>query len=389
MDRSRVQTKIDQVRGAIPTDADSLWALPRGRSASGAAPSQIEQLYEITYAPRCGSMVFWTIEKIEAGRHEATDDFEEWEFLEPEPERWAPFGRCAEATVYLHTETGAVAVTSADEIKAGSRRLRRLAPDIFEFFDRFALGPEYPTIAMDPSQMTVHLGDEDGWLGLLESAGCYEPDVLRQLKAQWDGQYLQPTTEPPRAWTEAEPGASEREFEEKFARIKAAANKVFKKPAKLAAWDLDRMGIGHFEGASMTVKPPMRQDLWRLYGQQSASDYGVLQFFPDEILYERTDDLAETFRTCGIDPAGSGQWIAIAQYHEKATLLLHKESGEVAGLEPAPARRVRSFSPDLFAFVNEYAMGPRHGELCFNPKDRKQARNSQHWIEFLHANGLI
>lgn len=388
MDR-RIRDKVEQVRAAISVERQGLWSLPSGRSGSGTAPIQIEQLYELTCAPRCGSLVFWTVEQIEEGRVEVPDDFEEWEFAEPEPESWAPFGRCSNATLYLRTESGEVAVTSADELKAGSDRLRRLAPDLFDFFERFALGPEYPTITMDPTQMTVHLGDVDGWLGLLEAAGCYEARELRELGSQWDQQLVSLTTEPPRAWKEAITGASEREFEEKLARLKTAANRVFKKPAKIGARDLDRMGIGHYEGSSMTIRPSMRRDLWRLYQHQSASDYGVLQFFPDEILYERTDGLVKEFEACGVDPAGSDRWLAIAQYHGKATLLLHKVNGEVAGLEPAPAKRVRSFGSDLFEFLNEYGMGPKHGELVYNPKDRKQARNSQHWLEFLQASGLI
>lgn len=384
-----MQGKIERIRAAIPADREGRWSLPPGRSASGAVPTQIERLYEVTYAPRCGSLVFWTAEQIESGRAEVLDDFEEWEFLEPEPERWAPFGRCDNATVYLHTVSGEVAVTSADEIKAGSSRLLTLAPDIVEFFDRFALGPEYPTITMNPSQMTVYLGDGDGWLGLLESAGCFEESDLRELESQWNRQYVRPTTEPPQAWVEAAPSATEREFEEKLARIRTAADRVLKKPAKIESWDLDRMGIGHYKGASMTIRPSTRKDLWRLYRKQSASDYGVLQFFPDEFLYERTGELADAFESCGVDPSGSDQWLAIAQYHGNATLLLHKDSGEVVGLEPAPAKRLRSFGPDLFEFVNEYAMGSKHSELSYNPKDRKQSRNSQHWLEFLRSAGLI
>jgi hypothetical protein len=389
MNRNRALAKVEQVRAVLSAADERRWSLPPGRSRSGAAPASMEQLYEITYAPRCGSLQFWTVEQIQDGWAEVADDFEDWEFLEADPEQWAPIGRCGNATVYLNTESGEVAVTSADEIKAGSNRLRRLAPDVFAFLDRFALGPEYPTITMAPEQMEVDVADVDGWLGVLESAGCFVEDELQDLKAEWNRQRVHLTTEPPQAWVEADASDSEREFEQKLARIKAAANRVYKKPAKIEAWDLDRMGIGHYEGASMTIRPSMRQDLWRLYRRQSASDYGVLQFFSDDIIYERTDQLAQAFETCGVDPVGSDQWLAIAMYHEKATLLLHKETGEVAGLEPDPARCVRSFSPDLFAFMNEYAMGSRHDALIYKPGDRKQARNSQHWMEFLQVNGLM
>ncbi|MCC3764181.1 hypothetical protein K3N28_14020 [Glycomyces sp. TRM65418] len=388
MDRGQIASKVERVRDAIPAAREALWSLPPGRGVSSTL-SPIAALYEVTHAPRCGSLVFWTAERIEAGRAEVADDFEEWEFDEPEPNRWAPVARCENATVYLHSESGAVAVTSADEIKAGSRRLRRLAPGLFEFFDRFALGPEYPTITMDPSHMAVHTGDEDGWLGLLESAGCFEQRELRHLQSQWDRRFSRPGSEPPRAWVDAEPGDTEREFARRLSRLSTAADRAFKKPARLEKWNLDRMGIGHYQGASMTVKPPMTQDLWRLYRMHSSSAYGVLQFLPDELVYERTDRLAEAFEACGIDPVESDGWLAVAQYHGKATLLLHADSGEVAGLEPAPARRLRTFSRDLFEFVSEFGIGRRHGELCYDPGSRNQSRDARHWVEFLESNELI
>ncbi|THV37749.1 hypothetical protein [Glycomyces buryatensis] len=315
------------------------------------------------------------------------DDLGDWEFREPEPDRWVHIARCGNASVYLHLDAGTVAVTSADEMKAGGDKLRRLADDLPEFFHRYVFGPEYPLIEMNPSQMTVHLDDQDGWLALLETAGCFEHQALVQLKTQWDRQLSRPTYTPPKAWIEAEPSDSELEFKRRLALLTKAADRL--KPAKFEQWDLALMSIGHYKGAPMAIKPQLPQDLWRLYRMQSMSAYGVLQFGSDGMIYERSDQLAKTFKSCGVDPGESDRWLAIALYHGKATLLLHRETGEVAGLEPAPANRLRSFGSDLFAFVNEFGIGPRHGELCFSERDRRQARNARQWLEFLQANDLI
>ncbi|MEV3938316.1 hypothetical protein AB0K52_20360 [Glycomyces sp. NPDC049804] len=111
------------------------------------------------------------------------DDLAEWGFAESGPEHWAHIARRGNASVYLNEVTGVVAATSADEIMAGAKQLRVLASDLLEFFDRFALGPEYPVIDQDPKLTSVYSGDAEGWLGMLESAGCVDPRALRRSYA--------------------------------------------------------------------------------------------------------------------------------------------------------------------------------------------------------------
>ena len=313
------------------------------------------------------------------------DDFADWGLNVEDPGNWVRFARCAEAGVYVNTANGAVATISARDLKSGRLRLRELAGDVLEFFAEYAIGPRYPIILEDPAAQRLLPAREDDWVRFLLSTGIIEQSTLENLEAQWTDEYADPVSQIPTAWPDTPHNEAERTLQQKLTRLRAIGFDVFASPGFADEWNLDHIGFDPGLGVRMSLIPDATEPLWRLQRIVGTAGLGTLYLYTEELIIDHTKALPRRFASLGMDDVQARQWFAIGEYHRKAKLLLHRETGEVAGLEPAPSNRLRHLHPDPIGFVNEYGLSSRHTELCYNPRSRPQSKAARQWVDFLRA----
>ncbi|TDC74134.1 hypothetical protein [Actinomadura sp. 7K507] len=317
------------------------------------------------------------------------DDFADWGLNVENPGQWVRFARCAEASVYVNTANGSVATISAWDLKSGRLRLRELAGDVLEFFAEYAIGPRYPTILEDPAAQRLLPASEDDWIRFLLSIGVIDESTLGNLEARWAEEYVDPASQIPATWSDTPQNEAERTVHQKLTRLRDIGFDVFASSGVANEWNLDHIGFDPGRGARMRLIPDATEPLWRLQRMVGTAGLGTLYLYTEELIIDHTKALPRRFTSLGIDDVQARQWFAIGEYHRKAKLLLHRETGEVAGLEPAPSNRLRHLHPDPIGFVNEYGLSPRHTELRYSPRSRPQSKAAHQWVDFLHACEVI
>ncbi|MEU5883123.1 hypothetical protein [Spirillospora sp. NPDC047279] len=115
------------------------------------------------------------------------------------------------------------------------------------------------------------------------------------------------------------------------------------------------------------------------------SALGAIRFHAEGHMLDRTRTLHRRFTKLGLDADDARDWFAVGGYHRKADLLLHRGTGRIAGLEPAPSNRLRPLHDDPLRFLDEYGLGERHPELVFNPRSRLQRTAVRQWLDHLRA----
>ncbi|WP_205326011.1 hypothetical protein [Glycomyces sp. YM15] len=286
---------------------------------------------------------------------------------------------CAETRLYVHRTQGVIAAISSRDLKSGRLRLRVLADDISGFLKEYVFGPKYMLIVADPESETVPPALEDDWMRFLLEQGLIDARRLARLEHQWADEYADPSPQIPEAWSETEPGAAERSVAAKLARLDEVNVDVRKATRVDQDWDFARLGVYVSKPGEIQLISNPTEPLWRLHRLVSSSALGTLHFLTEEVMLDEQDALPKRLSRNGIDPSEADQWFVIGTYHLKARLLLSRVNGSVAGLEPAPAKRLRHLHDDLFEFIDEFALGTRHPELCYSPRSRVQATAARHY----------
>lgn len=380
--------KISRIRDAIPDAMRHAWYLPPGlgEAESQEVPSVLRNLYSLTSAPRVGSLVCLSPSKLD-NAEDVRDDFDEWGIRVEGRGRWVRFGKCADARLYVHLESGVVTTISARDLKAGRLRLRELAANDVDFFDRYAVGPKYPLIVADPKAEHVASPIQDPWVEFLLEVGVIDRERLEGLEAHWAGEYVDPAPNIPQEWRDADPSETELRVRRKIARLDETGWEVFPRVAE--SWNLEHIGFSIGGGSEMYLLTDVTEPLWRLYRVLGSSGLGTLCLYTEELIIDATRELPRNFSRIGLSEAEASNWIAIGEYHAKARLLLNRKDGSVAGLEPAPSKRLRPLHRDLFGFVDEFGLGAEHPGLVYKTRSRVQAKAASQWVEFLAACGVI
>ncbi|XRQ13723.1 hypothetical protein ACN3XK_23390, partial [Actinomadura welshii] len=313
------------------------------------------------------------------------DDFAEWGLNVDGSGQWIRFARCAEANVYVNKANGSVATISAWDLKSGRLRLRGLAGDVLDFFAEYAIGPKYPTILEDPAAQRLLPARDDAWMRFLLSIGAIEESALANLEARWADEYVDPASRVPPAWPDAPQNEAERTLQRKLTRLRDIGFDVLTSSGVVNEWNLNHIGFDPGQGARMRLIPDATEPLWRLQRMVGTAGFGTLYLYTEELIIDHTKTLPRRFTSLGMDDVEARNWFAIGEYHRKAKVLLHRETEEVAGLEPAPSSRLRHLHADPIGFVNEYGLSPRHTELCYNPRSRAQSKAAHQWVDFLRA----
>ncbi|XVQ09489.1 hypothetical protein ACQP1W_44340 [Spirillospora sp. CA-255316] len=383
-----IRGRVERLRAVLPEEVAHRWRLPPGRVIDGPAalPSGVRRLYALTWAPRVGWLVLYEPDQIAV----ADDDFREWGMPDEANGRWACFGKCAEARLYVDTVDGTVATVSTWDLKEGRLRLRPLAADVLEFFAEYAIGPRYPVILEDPVAQPILPAADDEWMRFLLEHGFVDRAALADLEARWAARYVPPQRwRPPEAWTQAPPGELERSLRSRLDRLQEVGYEVFASSGAADEWDLNHLGFFVDGGVGLSETPDPSEWLWRLHRLAGAASFGPLGFHAEGFMLDQTKSLPRRFAKLGLDPDDARQWYAVGAYHGKAVLLLHRETGQVAGLEPSPADRLRPLHADIYGFIDEYGLGERHRELIYRPRSRTQVRAARQWLDFLRACGVL
>lgn len=381
---------VAQIRDALPEALRHRWDIPPGLEGDAlqAVPDVLRNLYALSERLSIGDFRCVPPNEIENAA-DVQDDFDEWGLRVDDRFQWIRFGKCAETRLYVHRTRGVIAAISAWDLKSGRLRLRVLADDVSGFLKEYLFGTKYMLIFADPEFETVPLASEDDWMQFLLAQELIDGTRLAQLENQWAGEYIDPSPRIPEAWSETEPGAAERSVAAKLARLDEVNVDVRKATRVHQNWDFDYLGVHVSKPGDIQLISEPTESLWRLHRLVSSSSLGTLQFLTEEIMLDEQEELPNRLSQNGIDASEADQWFVIGTYQQKARLLLNRVNGSVAGLEPAPAKRLRHLHDDLFEFIDEFALGRRHPELCYSPRSRAQATAAGQWVEFLELCGVI
>ncbi|MEW2354938.1 hypothetical protein [Spirillospora sp. NPDC029432] len=314
----------------------------------------------------------------------AADDFREWRLRVEDPRKWLCFAKCFEALIYVHADTGTVATVSAWDLKAGRLRLRPLAGSVLDFFAEYAIGPKHPIILEDPAAQPLLPTADDEWIQFLLTHGFVTQAELTELGEQWAAQYVPPLTpQIPDAWRRGPASDLERSLRRKVALLEKVDQRALQSTGAIDDWNLNHLGFGVDPGIELVRIPEPTESLYRVVKMLGPATLGPIQLHTEDRIIDQTGTLPRRLAKLGLDPDDAHHWFDIGTYHLKAALLLHRVTGQIAGLEPSPSNRLRPLHDDVFGFIDEYGLGLRHPELCYNPRSRPQATAARQWLDFL------